>query len=55
MDHASEQRPREPISTRIERDALEVIAKVAAERRTTTSQVARVLLEDGARQLAAGV
>ena len=48
----SEQRPtRGQISTRIERDALEVIEKVAAERRTTPSQVARVLLEDGARQL----
>jgi hypothetical protein len=54
MNDASEQRAREPISTRIERDALQVITKVAAERRTTPSQVARVLLEDGARQLAAG-
>ena len=46
---ASEQRER--ISTRIDSAALEAIERVAAARRTTASQVARVLLEDGVRAM----
>ena len=42
--------PRERISTRIAADTRAVIERLAAERRTTPAQVARVLLEDGARQ-----
>lgn len=44
--------PRESISTRIDAKAREVIERVAASRRTTPAQVARVLLEDAAKQLA---
>jgi len=46
---ASEQRER--ISTRVARETYEAIERVAAERRTTASQVARCLLEDGARAM----
>jgi len=42
---------REPIATRIDPSALETIERLA-EQRTTAAQVARVLLEDGARQMA---
>ena len=42
---------REPIATRIDPSALETIERLA-EQRTTAGQVARVLLEDGARQMA---
>jgi hypothetical protein len=40
---------REKISTRIERDALALIESAARAQRTTPAQVARVLLEDAAR------
>jgi hypothetical protein len=43
--------PRESISTRIDPNAHAVIEKIAEERRTTAAQVARVLLEDGAKEL----
>jgi hypothetical protein len=33
-------------------DALEVIEKASEQQRTTASHIARILLEDGARQLA---
>jgi hypothetical protein len=49
---ADKPQPRENLTTRISIDALEVIERVAAARRTTPSQVARVLLEDAAKQLA---
>jgi antitoxin component of RelBE/YafQ-DinJ toxin-antitoxin module len=39
------------ISTRIDSEVAELIARAAEERRTTPSQVARVLLEDAARLL----
>lgn len=42
---------REPVSTRIARDAYELIEREAEARRTTPAQVARVLLEDAAREL----
>ena len=45
-------KPRESISTRIDAKAREVIEHVAASRRTTPAQVARVVLEDAAKQLA---
>jgi hypothetical protein len=51
---SNERQRREQISTRIERDALEVIERVALEQRTTASHVARRLLEDAARELARG-
>ena len=44
--------PRESISTCIDAKAREVIERVAASRRTTPAQVARVVLEDAAKQLA---
>jgi hypothetical protein len=47
--------PRESISTRIDAKAREVIERVAASRRTTPAQVARVVLEDAAKQLARDV
>jgi hypothetical protein len=47
-----ERQPREKISTRIEAEAARAIEEAAERRRTTPSQVARVLLEDGARSLA---
>jgi hypothetical protein len=43
--------PRESISTRIDADAHAVIEKIAEQRRTTAAQVARILLEDGAKEL----
>jgi hypothetical protein len=49
---AETKQPRESISTRIDPEARDVIERVAAARRTTLSQVARVLLEDAAKQLA---
>jgi hypothetical protein len=54
MSMTSEQRPeRRKISTRVECVALATIERVAAAHRTTPAQVARVLIEDGARALAA--
>ena len=50
---ASEKPVRARISTRIERDALEIIERLAELRRTTPAQVARVLLEDAVREAAA--
>jgi hypothetical protein len=43
----------ESITTRIDVKAWKVIQKAAAARRTTSAQVARVLLEDAAKTLAA--
>jgi hypothetical protein len=43
--------PRQSLSTRIAPEAHAVIERLAAERRTTSAQVARVLLEDAAKQL----
>jgi hypothetical protein len=43
--------PRESISTRIDADAHAVIERIAELRRTTAAQVARILLEDGAKEL----
>jgi hypothetical protein len=43
---------RQSLSTRIDPKAREVIERVAAVRRTTPAQVARVLLEDAAKRLA---
>jgi hypothetical protein len=43
--------PRQSLSTRIAPEAHAVIERVAAERRTTPAQVARVWLEDAAKQL----
>jgi hypothetical protein len=40
------------ISTRIDKQAVEVILGLAARRRTTAAQVARVILEDAASQFA---
>jgi hypothetical protein len=45
----AEAKPRESISTRIDAKAREVIELIAAARRTTPAQVARVLLEDAAK------
>jgi hypothetical protein len=45
--------PRENLTTRISADARKVIDCVAAKRRTTAAQVARVLIEDGVKKLAA--
>jgi hypothetical protein len=42
----------ESISTRINPDARKVIERVAAARRTTPAQVARVVLEDAAKRFA---
>ncbi len=42
---------RERIDTRISVDALATIEREASRRRTTTSQVARCILEDGVRAL----
>ena len=47
----TKRQPRESISTRIDPDARDVIEKVAEQRRTTAAQVARILLEDGAKEL----
>jgi hypothetical protein len=44
---------REKITTRVAREAYEAIEREAEQRRTTPAQVARVLLEDAARELAA--
>jgi hypothetical protein len=49
---AETKQPRQHLSTRIATDALEVIERLAEERRTTPAQVARVLLEDAAKALA---
>ena len=49
---AETKHPRESISTRIDAKAREGIERIAAKRRTTPAQVARVLLEDAAKQLA---
>lgn len=48
----TDQRKRAPIATRIDSGALETIERLAEQRRTTPAQVARTLLEDGARALA---
>jgi hypothetical protein len=48
----AEKPPRETITTRIDASARALIERVAAARRTTPAQVARVLLEDAAKQLA---
>jgi hypothetical protein len=42
---------RETIATRVDRGVLATIERLAAERRTTPSQVARCLLEDGVRAI----
>jgi len=48
---ATNTRPvRKQITTRIESEALETIERLAEEHRTTLAHVARVLLEDAARQ-----
>jgi hypothetical protein len=47
----TKRQPRESISTRIDPDARDVIEKIAEQRRTTAAQVARILLEDGAKSL----
>jgi hypothetical protein len=47
----TKRQPRESISTRIDPDAHAVIEKIAELRRTTAAQVARILLEDGAKKL----
>jgi len=47
-----ERQNREQLSTRIARAAYEVIERAAEAQRTTPSHIARVLLEDGARELA---
>jgi hypothetical protein len=47
----TKRQPRESISTRIDADAHAVIEKIAEQRRTTAAQVARILLEDGAKEL----
>jgi hypothetical protein len=47
----TKRQPRESISTRIDSDARDVIEKIAEQRRTTAAQVARILLEDGAKEL----
>jgi hypothetical protein len=47
----TKRQPRESISTRIDPDAHAVIERIAEERRTTAAQVARILLEDGAKEL----
>ena len=52
MTEATDNRRRERIATRIDRDALETIERLAEERRTTIGQVARCILEDGIRALA---
>jgi hypothetical protein len=52
---AETKQPRESISTRIDAKARDVIERVAEARRTTPAQVARVLLEDAAKQLARDV
>ncbi len=43
---------RESITTRIDAEAREVIERIAEARRTTPAQVARILIEDGAKELA---
>jgi hypothetical protein len=52
MTEATDNRRRERIATRIDRDALETIERLAEERRTTIGQVSRRILEDGIRALA---
>jgi hypothetical protein len=47
----TKRQPRESISTRVDPAAHAVIEKVAEKRRTTAAQVARILLEDGAKEL----
>jgi hypothetical protein len=47
----TKRQPRESISTRIDPDARDVIEKIAERRRTTAAQVARILLEDLAKEL----
>lgn len=47
MSDATDHRPRrEPIATRIDPSALEVIERVAAQRPTTRGQVTRTIIED---------
>lgn len=46
------QQKREPISTRVDPAALEVIERLAMQRRTTVGQVARTILEDVTRVIA---
>ena len=52
---AGTRQTRESITTRIDAQARQAIERVAAERRTTPAQVARVLLEDAAKELARDV
>jgi hypothetical protein len=47
----TERRTRESISTRIDPDAHDVIEKIAELRRRTAAQIARILLEDSAKEL----
>ncbi len=47
-----ERKARQPIATRIEPEAFRLIEHEAEVRRTTPSHVARILLEDAARELA---
>ena len=48
----TEKQARKSISTRIDAKARDVIERVAEARRTTPARIARILLEDGARELA---
>jgi hypothetical protein len=52
-DTTDHRQRREPIATRIDPGALETIERLAEQRRTTPAQVARCLLEDGVRAIAA--
>jgi hypothetical protein len=52
MSNAIDKQRREVISTRINPAALEVVERLAQQRRTTVGQVARTIIEDVTRVIA---
>jgi hypothetical protein len=54
MDQRDNSSTKARLTVRIEHNTLEQIERVAEQRRTNASQVARVILEDGLRAIASG-
>ena len=52
--NATERVKRAPIATRVDPEILAEVERLADQRRTTPAQVARCLIEDGVKALAAG-
>jgi hypothetical protein len=50
--HGRDEETQEKLSTRVNAETRKIIERIAATRRTTPAQVARILLEDGAKELA---